>query len=281
MPNIFILSQHRTGSTLLRNLLNENSQIVMAFDEMNLYEPMRKTTLDRLLSDASDAESLVSMILEKKVYGTFWQEFSKSGISVSELRERLDQCGELTPRAVLQAVLVCLAETKGVKFSGVKYPLHFSRIGLLRDWFPDCKIIMLFRNPKSMIASKLNDPATCARKRISLIHRFIIHYFTLLLFSWEFVRSVSIYEQYCDRVHKVNYESLVIDQRAIIEGICQYCGVAFESKMLSVSGKESSFGVEGRKSVSAASLDKYKQVLSRFDQWLIDLLTLRSYRKVQ
>lgn len=281
MPNIFIVSQHRTGSTLLRNILDAHSQISMAFDEMNLYEPMRKNTLDRVLSENSDVESIISMIRSSRIYGTFWQDFSKSGIRIERLQEQLKKYEELTPRAVLEAVFLCIEEKAGTTHSGIKYPVHYSRLGLLSEWFPDSKLIMLFRNPKAMIASKLNDPATRARKKKSFMHRFVIHYFTLLFFSWEFVRSVSIYSRSRERIHKVTYEALVTDQRAIVQSICEYCDVEFESQMLSVSGKESSFDVEGRKNLSTASLSKYKQVLNRFDQWLIDLLTLRSYRKVR
>lgn len=278
---IFIVSQHRTGSTLLRNIVDANSQVSMAFDEMNLYEPMRKNTLDRLLADGMDVESLILAIQNREIYGTFWQDFSRSGIQTPQLKSKLEKCGGLTPRKVLQTVLDCLAETNGAPIVGVKYPVHFSRLVLLREWFPDSKLIMLFRNPKAMIASKLNDAATRARKSRSLIYRIGIHYFTLLFFSFEFVRSVSIYNRNRDTVYKISYEALVTDQRSVVEGVCQHCGIEFEEPMLSVSGKESSFGIEGRNKVSSSSLNKYQQVLSRFDQWLIDILTARSYRKVQ
>lgn len=281
MGFVFIVSQHRTGSTLLRNIIDANSRVSMAFDEMNLYEPMRKHTLDRLLADGMDVDSLILAIQNREIYGTFWQDFSRSGIQTPQLKSKLEKCGGLTPRKVLQTVLDCLAETNGAAFVGVKYPLHFSRLDLLKEWFPDSKVIMLFRNPKGMIASKLNDPATRARKERSWIHRFVIHYFTLLFFSFDFVRSVSTYKRNRDAVYKVNYEALVTEQRSVVEGVCRHCGIEFEEQMLSVSGKESSFGIEGRNKVSSSSLNKYQQVLSRFDQWLIDFLTARSYRKVQ
>lgn len=282
MPSLFIISQHRTGSTLLRSILHANANVSMAFDEMNLYEPFRKNTLDRLLgTQIVSIDDLLVAIDKGCVYGTFWQQFEESGLSLKRLQYCLKHSTRLDEKTILSAVLELLRAGSAVRNAGIKYPVHFSRLGLLRSWFPDSKIIVLFRNPKGVIASKLNDGATQARKRKSLIHRFVIHYSTLLFFSLEFRRSVRVYLNNQEITHKVHYEALVLDPESTIKRICEYCDIEFEPTMLSVSGKDSSFGCSTRPTICSDSVDKYRRVLTRFDDWLIGLLTNRSYRKVQ
>ena len=68
MNTIFIIGQHRTGSTLLKNILNVHSQVIMAFDEMNLYEPFRKNTLDKFLKKSNLTTNELINLLKKKKY---------------------------------------------------------------------------------------------------------------------------------------------------------------------------------------------------------------------
>lgn len=282
MPSIFVISQHRTGSTLLRNILDANSDVSMAVDEMNLYEPFRKNTLDRLLErQIVSVDDLLVAIDKGCVYGAFWKRFEESGLSLERLQSCLGGSTRLDEKTILSGVLELLRADSAVRNAGIKYPVHFSKLVLLRRWFPKSKIIVLFRNPKAIIASKLNDSATQARKRKSFIHRFLVHYSTLLFFSLEFRGSVRVYLEHQEITHKVHYESLVLDQKTTIKRICAYCDIEFEPTMLSVTGKDSSFGYSGRARISPDSVNRYQRVLSRFDDWLIGLLTNRSYRKIQ
>lgn len=282
MSVIFIISQHRTGSTLLQNILDANSDVTMAFDEMNLYEPFRKNTLDRLLAThIASIDDLLLAIEKGDVYGAFWRRFEEGGLSLDRLRSRLQWSATLDEKTILSAVLELLRADSGVSSAGIKYPVHFSKLPLLKGWFPESRVIMLFRNPKAMIASKLNDGATRARKRKTLIHRFLIHYSTLLFFSLEFSASVRVYLKHRRCTHKVEYESLVLDEESTIRRVCEYCDIKFQPEMLSVTGKESSFGYSWPGKPNSDSLNQFQRTLNRFDSWLIGLLTNRSYRKLQ
>lgn len=254
----------------------------MAFDEMNVYEPFRKNTLDRLLSKEIESLDDFFVAIDKGLlYGAFWKKFYESGISPTQFRQYLDRSATLDEKAILSAVLELLRADAAVRNAGIKYPVHFSKLALLRSWFPEGKIIMLFRNPKAMIASKLNDSATAERKSRSLFHRVFIHYSTLLFFSLEFRRSVRVFLKHRTFIHKVHYESLVLSQKSTAMRICEFCGIRYEPKMLSVTGKDSSFGYSERGAICPATVDAYQHILSPFDQWLIDILTHRSYTKIQ
>lgn len=281
MAEIFVLAQHRTGSTLLKNMLDAHPDVCMAFDEMNLFEPLRRNTLDRCLSGQPQSpEEVVEYIFSGKVYGTFWKDFSKSGISRESLSEALSQEEALSAQGVLKQVLRLLSELAGVKNSGVKYPVHISRIKWLLDNFPGCRALFLFRNPMAIVASKINDEATKIRKKKTFLHRFSVHYFTLFYFCIEFRKAFRTFRTNQARVMKVCYEDLVQTPEATLRKICEYIGIEFHPDMISVTGKSSSYTSQAFSAPVVASVDQYKQRLSRFDRWLIRLLTEKPYKEL-
>lgn len=281
MAEVFVLAQHRTGSTLLKNMLDAHPAVCMAFDEMNLFEPFRSNTLDRLLcGKARSPEDIVDAIFSGKVYGTFWKEFQKSGVSREMLTDALYR-EELSAEGVLKQVLRLLSERAGVKNSGAKYPVHGSHMTWILDNFPDCRVLFLFRNPMAMVASKINDEATSQRKKKSFFHRFIVHYFTLIYFCIEFRVISRVFRINHDRVMKVCYEDLVKAPEATLRGICAYIGVEFCPGMIAVTGKSSSYTDQAFSSPAVASVEQYKLRLSRFDRWLIRFLTESSYKELQ
>lgn len=281
MNSVFIIGQHRTGSTLLKNMLDAHSEVTMAFDEMNLFEPFRKNTLDTFLEHPNvTADRLSELILQKNIYGTFWREFERSSLRLDHFQQQLEKKKSLTPVSVIQTILDLLREKNDAKISGIKYPLHFRRVDYLLDHFPDSTVLFITRNPKAIISSKLNDEATKQRKEKSVLHRFLVHYFTLIYFSVEYIFSVKMYLKNKDRLLLVTYENLISNRRGTLENICTMCDIPFEEKMLQASGKSSSYNMDSQNGVHAQSMRKYKEMLSTFDIFLIDFLTKRYHKKI-
>lgn len=279
--NIFIISQHRTGSTLLKNILDKHSMISMAFDEMNLFDRFRNNTLDRLIEGGNqEVDQILSLIETGAIHGTFWQKFSESGITIPELRQKLLQYERPTAWQVVESILYILREKNQTRFSGVKYPVHIQALDQFLEQFKSSIVIFLTREPAAIIASKLNDPATKARKQASIIHKIGIHYFTILLFSLEYVQSVKAFTKNRERMHLVTYENLIRKRREVLTNLCEHCNIRFEEGMLHTDGKQSSHGMSVEKGLHANSLDKYKQVLNKFDLALIRLLTNRHRKKI-
>ena len=279
--NVFILAQHRTGSTLLKNILGAHSKVHFAFDEMNLFEPFRKNTLDKIISHNSITPAhLGDLIKKKKIYGTFWQDFEESGIKIDELVHHLNQTGTVSLTSVIVAVIQLLKEKNKVNIVGIKYPVHLSRIDFLVGNYPDSTIFFLTRNPSAIIASKLNDPATQLRKSKSLVHKFLIHHVTILYFALEFNRSSVLFHKYRERVKLVIYEQLVSQKQDVIKELCKCIGIDFEEQMLFVTGKPSSHTNATVNSISDERIRQYASKLGKFDKKLIGILTNRQHKKL-
>lgn len=281
MKPIFIISQHRTGSTLLKNILNAHSRVIMAFDEMNIYEPYRKNTLDKLISiNLKSPNDLMIAINKKQIYGTFWKEFNKSKIDKLKFIKSLNEAELFDEMEILKQVLLNLRGSNINIIPGVKYPVHFSKINKLKAAFNDCRMIFLTRNPKAIIASKINDQATLKRKSKSFIHSFLIHYFTIFYFCLEYNLSIKQYYKYSAHGFQISYEELIKSDNSV-ERICEYLGIDFELEMLNVNGKKSSYERTeiAKPKFFLSSVDKYKEILSPFDSWLINILTKKTSKK--
>jgi len=274
---VFIIAMHRTGSTLLKNILDNNSKICIATDEMHISAPFGKRFYNHYsnfgsLKDDSKLKEFIKLIFEGNIYGTFWKEYRELGIS----QETIFQNAKITDRSLEAIVTILLNEYRilqGKDRVGVKYPLHFSKVILLKKWYPDAHFILLHRDIRAVCASKVNDEATKRRKKR---FGFIAHYITLFAFIFEYMWMVNFYKKNINMFYKVDYEDIVLDAENELRSLCDFCEIPFESKMLEACGKPSSHTGEIKIGVDRSRVDSWKKKLSSFDIWLIEFFTKSS-----
>ena len=172
----------------------------------------------------------------------------------------------------LEISIDLIKERERCSHLGVKYPVHFRRIDFLLDHFDDVKIIFLTRNPLDIVSSKLNDPATKRRKNHFFMQP-IMHYATLLYFSFEYNYSAVIYKKFNKQVKLIKYESLVEDLEPAINGLCAFVGIDSSDRMLNVTGKKSSYDGASETGVYRSSIGKYKKNMHKFDILLVKFIT--------
>ncbi len=271
---IFIIAMHRTGSTLLKNILDNNSQVSMATDEMHIVAPFGKRFYDQFtgfgsLENDKKLEEFVDFIFEGKIYGTFWKEYRELGITREQLFEKIKD----TDRSLKSIVTVLLDEYRKLTNKqrvGVKYPLHFSKVFLLKEWYPDAKFVLLHRNIRAVCASKVNDEATKRRKKR---FGFVAHYITLFAFIFEYIWLARYYKRNKNVFYKINYEDIVLDTEKELKDLCSYCEIPYELSMLQACGKASSHTGEIAVGVDKSRIESWKNKLTSFDRWLIEFFT--------
>ncbi|UBM62454.1 sulfotransferase [Candidatus Sulfidibacterium hydrothermale] len=278
---IFIIAMHRTGSTLLKNILNANSQVAMATDEMHLFLPLLNSFGKQFykfgnLQKEENVNKLVDFVYTQKIRGTFWQDYKDLGISKNLIKKEFLK----TDRSLKSFISVLLNEFRKKEKKervGVKYPLHFSKTKILKQWYPDSKIILLHRDIRAVCASKLNDEATRKRKKK---FGFIIHYITLLLFITDYVWLAKYYKNNKELFFFVDYNHLILNPEYELKKICNYCEINLQQTMFSVFGKPSSHSSTGelKKGFDKTRMDKWKNKLSKFDIWLINFFTSKNFK---
>lgn len=285
---VFIICLHRTGSTFLKNLLDSNSYLAMATDEMHILDPFR-FTFGNIFSKLKKKHNinisyhLVDKVYNGEIYGSFWNDYKKLSISKERILRRID-VSNVTIKLIISTLLDEYRILQSKKRVGVKYPLHFSKTLKLKEWFPDAKIIFLVRDPRAICASKLNDHATKRRKFNLKIFSPIIHYITLFWFVFEFNWSINYFVKYLKRqrdVYNLKYEDLVSDPKKNIRNICNFCEIPFEETMFTAHGKPSSYDGLIQYGVSSDKIYQWKKVLNRFDKIFITIFTKNAMKKIK
>jgi len=283
---VFIIGLHRTGSTFLKNIINNNSAIAMATDEMDLLNPWRITFENQFeklkgKNDKNFSEQIVDLIYNVDIHGTFWKDYRTLNISKKIIKNRFE-ASDGSLNALISILLDEYRVLENKQRAGVKYPLHFSKADILKQWFPDAKILFLYRDARAVCASKVNDEATVIRKQKAGFLSFLVHYGTLGIFIFEYIWSSSFFAKYKNalNIYPVCYENLLLDPGKEVRKICEFCEIPFEQKMLNAVGKPSSHNGEIKSGVDKKRLSAWKKRISKVDIFLITWLTKKSMKKL-
>lgn len=285
---VFILCVHRSGSTLLKNMLNAHPSLAMLTEEPDLDNPWQRTTISRAIGKLNVSrggeplERFLDGLYSGEYHGTFWrkQELERLGIPRSRLKQELDPA-PANPGEVLRVVLQIFRQLEGKPRAGAKFPVHFSKYQQLLDWFPDARLIFLIRDPRAVLASKLAHPATIRRKsKGGKIGAPLVHYGTLLLFLADYLWLVRTASQAVsnEAVLTVKYEDLLLSPTHSLQRICTHCRLGhvngYLTKATGVAGHFSSHSGRTEGGLLLNRLSKWKGRISGVDRAIIEQLSL-------
>lgn len=280
---VFIICQHRTGSTMLKNLLDAHPDLAMISEEMDVSNPWRRGLDWHEKKFRKERERLFATLYEGKLHGTFFQkkQLDFYGIVKNDLMAD-DKNLPVGWQRLFDNILRRCLHNLGKPRIGVKFPLHWSRLDSLRDIYPDSLIIFLTRDPRAMICSKLRHEATLRRRNF---FGFLIHYFTLGFFvveCWWLTATMNKWLPMKDVTH-VRYEDLVSDSSNEMRRVFSFLqldpGRFDEINFGKVSGQPSSnlkalvFGI------SRSLNEAWRDELNRFDIALITFSLRRMMRR--
>ena len=203
---IFIISQHRSGSTLLQRILGGHSQVRTGAETFLMLHPLYalKTTGFRAEYREWEARVAVSDYLEHFAGG--------EETYIDALR-------------AMAAVLYGrgLAGT-GKRFFLDKTPRYTNIIPELHRVLPAAKFIFLLRNPLAILRSQLERFETPA----SFHHLALLRNETILAPP----RILAGIDRLGPEAIVVRYEELVTEPERVVAGLCRRLGLAFEPEMI-------------------------------------------------
>ena len=283
MNPIFVVGGSRTGSELIRNILNTYSDIEL-LPEMALMYPRHlhrdfmssaKHILKRLKDDRA-VEELVDLMYSKTLYGMFWKHVDGSmGIERGELMRRL-LLSDRTPRDILAILMEMCAESHGKSMFGAKFPVHIAYVSILREWFPGCKLIHTIRDPRASYASQ-------ARKREARwglsIGRFWERLLQYIHINIQFRSQARVHERLKSEGNYflLRYEDVVRNPESVLRAACDFLEIEFKNEMLKPTLRNSSYGeinrVPGK--IEVSSLYSWKDNISSVGSRLMMILNRR------
>lgn len=239
---VFLVSQPRSGSTLLQMLLS-NHQLIKTTNEPWLLLP----TLGWFKPNLIDAKFSVKNTL--KALEEFYGRGEKSAF-----REKIKEWILLSYGQQLNSP---------AEFFLDKTPRYYEILDEITEFFPKAKIILLVRDPFSVLASIIRTWKVDSLNALSPYKRDI-------LYAPSMINEFSKKHATSENIKKILYEDLINDPTGVMKSIYQWIGIGYSEIDLnykptleSLSGGKmgDKVGVHSYREVNTASLSKWKKML--------------------
>ena len=298
-PPIFIVGPHRSGSTLWHNIIAMCPGLMRLTDPRFLSDKAHKdfryflrTSVGDLSCD-ENVDRMVELCFAKKAIpgleGVFWRFVRIEVADDPELK------GEISRRIKgSDGNLGVIAKTfieEITRFSGcdracVKFPVDVGHIPELLQWFPNCRIIHITRDPRAVAMSKTNDPSGTAIKVLRHPRMaWLIRKVSICSVIAQYRTTARAYRRFR---HLANYRlfryvDLLSEPEKTLKDLCKFIDVEFSEELLHPEKgmhlhQPSSLTGEQKKAFDPSAAVRWQDMISPIDKWLITTLTKRSMK---
>ena len=292
---IFVIGLPRSGSTLWENIIAENPE-VLRLAEMLFLSPFRRDFRYFLrtnvgdLSDDAKIRKMVDQILArpqiKGIDASFWRFENIGAIEMEGFRDSLVDGflkGDRSLEQIFKTLIEEITRFSGLSRCSVAFPVYPSYVSQLLQWYPDCKIVHVSRDPRAIAMSKTNDPSGTALlnekyPRLRFLIRKLMIAFVIVQYVWV-SRIHNRYKQ-VPNYRKFQYEDLVMDPENQIRTLCEFLRMDYSPSMLSPrQGMASSITGKKKDSIAIEPARHWRKVITPLEKMSIDLLTKRSMNR--
>lgn len=256
---VFIIGVPRSGTTVFSVKLANATGIAITPETHfmpEVYWPLRHL-------DLSDDKAAIKAI---KLFETrSW--FADLELEATDIEAAFFAQEDRSWPSLFQTILCLFALNNRAEYWGEKTPGHYRHVQTLLDWYPDCRIIFVMRDPRAVVASNMQAPFSPSYPW------FIARRWPEM---WEIYQTVSA----DPRVSMVRYEDLVADLDKVMNEVRSNLALNqrnFESATNDYdSGKTLQKGWRAQHlekaagAINSKSLARWQSQLSPYDIWLTD-----------
>src|SRR6059036_812569 len=211
-PPVIVLGVGRSGTTLLRVMLDRNSELAIPYESFFVPQLAHRhggrPTLDAFLDDLGRLRTLYD-----------W------GISPDDVRPRLRK-GMTTSEAIV-AIFETYAERQGKPRWGDKTPLYMQQLPLLERLFPDALWVHLVRDGRDAALSFLELPAGFSGKTWAQ-PRTVAQFAARWKVEIDAARALG--RRARDRYLELRYEDLVADPTLELRRISEFAAFPWDRR---------------------------------------------------
>jgi hypothetical protein len=226
-PFVFVVGCARSGTTLLKRVLNAHSQI--AITKETHWIPILYQQRTGLTSEDLVTEELITKLLED------WR-FSRLGIGRPELEQLLDSGASMTYARFVSGIFDLYGQGQGKPLVGDKTPIYGLEIDLLHRLWPGAKFVHLIRDGRDVCLSVRNwqrkDGGTGLEENFTT---WIEDPVTTAAVWWKWrVRLAQEAGQALppESYHELRYEEFVSHPEETCARLCAFLGVSYDEGML-------------------------------------------------
>lgn len=212
-PPIFIVGAPRSGTSLLRQMLNRHPAIAIC-DETHFFRLIYQKRGRKAFGDLNDPANRRRLALDYLSLPPT----RKLGLDQAKLAERLTAEAVSYP-AMFASILSFYAESEGKQRVGEKTPNHALAAETLCEWFPGAVVLHLVRDPRDVAASLMRM-------------RFGSSSAVLNARTWVRLNLAARRSSHRREYLEVRYENLVKQPELELTRICQFAGEDYSPRML-------------------------------------------------
>lgn len=222
---------------------------------------------------------------------TFWRFKNIEAASDPDLKKEISHRIKQSDRSLGAIARIFIEEI--TRFSGceracVKFPVDIGHLAELLEWFPDCRIMHITRDPRAVAMSKSNDPSGTAIRVLQHPRlAWLIRKLSVLLVIGDYRRTARIHRRFqrLNNYKLFRYEDLLAEPEKTIRQLCGFIGVEYKDNFLhpemgSHEHQPSSLTGRQQKAFDAAAAVRWQKVIPSFDKWLITVLTAKSMKSL-
>jgi len=213
-PPVFVVGGQRSGTTMLRLMLNSHPHIAIPFESDFIPQFYRR------LADYGDlgAKENVARLLDDIVE----QPFVKRGKLVRDKAEILAHHPQSYPE-LIRAIYRVYAESEGKRRWGDKDPDYVTELDVLWKLFPGCRIVHLVRDGRD-VAISLRELDWGSKNLLKLARDWI----------WQVTLGHKMGAMLAPEYYmETRYEDLVLEPEQTLRRICAFIGEQYFPEMLS------------------------------------------------
>ena len=252
---LFITGYPRSGTTLMRLIMNANSRIAIPDETSIFHWYFKRPFWQCLLNNRFSGNRLYD-----KAFGT-------------DITANFDQKPlgfRLNAKKSIDFLFSEYAKKEGKEFWGDKTPLHTQFADHIFELFPNAFMINMVRDPRAVVASSKRYFDKKRGKFDFWITQNVEE--TTNRWKWEIGLTEKFKEKYADQFELVIYEELVLNPEKVVKQLCEKIGLDFEEGMMAhhkgnyvQKGQVAStdWHQEATKPINPANIDKWKNELTQ------------------
>lgn len=294
---IFVVGVSRSGTTLLRKILEKSDRIAIA-PENHFVGHVLPTEGARFyfrrLGELADDDT-VRQIVDLIYSGGFqrqsrWREISPfwrwliRDVPRAEAESRL-LAAERSERGLMAALMRMYADHHGRPVMGEKTPAHLAFTDTLLEWFPNGRVVHMLRDPRAVYVSDSHRrrgnprPPYSWMMRVPLLFQAVMLIQTTLAWAGAVRRHAGFQKRHAGRYTLLRFEDLVERPAEVLPGLFDFLGVEMPDDATGVEVVSRGFRV-GEQGLDAGAASRWREHINPYAERFLRFFLGRPMRRM-
>jgi hypothetical protein len=280
---IFIVGLSRSGTTLMRKIINSSDEIGICDENHflgHLIPSQGARHAFRKIGNLSNDENVHRLV--NYIYSGEYERDTKYRLISFQWRwmiKRVDReiflqkllASDRSERAIFIAMMEVFIEKRGRSIMGEKTPAHLRYVDTLIEWFPTAKVIHMLRDPRAIYVSEYRrrkelpiTPPFKQLKRFDLLFKTFLVLQVSVIWLEGLFWSARFKKRYPNNYYLQCFEDIVNDPENSLQKLCDFLEIDFDPAMLEQVVVSRGFSV-GEKGFDAKAATRWKK---HIDPWI-------------